>query len=74
MTLLDKYKGQEVDWDTIFKDDFMPMIKEKLTQNENQREVIFEAFMSLGLQVPFSETLPFDFIEKARGELIKDAA
>ena len=69
MSLWDKYMGQAPSWDTIYRDDFLPLARKYFKSGTEIDSALCDAYNCLSLQVPFGYVLPLNFVSRA-----KDAA
>jgi len=68
MTLWVKYMGQEISMDTIYKDDFLPLVKENRDNGLPVDDSVFSAILSISCQMPHHMTVPLSWISRATRE------
>ena len=71
-TLWTKYMGKSPNLETIYKDDYIPTVKELLEKGKPITESLFEALTSIGCQLPFGVIAPIGWVSKARDEISRD--
>jgi hypothetical protein len=70
VSLWDKYKGQAVSMDTIFEDDFLPMVKTNFEKGLAPQAAIESAMMEIGTQMSgVCGPPPLDWMSRAREEM-----
>jgi len=68
-TLWTKYAGKPVSLETIYKDDYIPTVKELLKKGKSITDSLMEALTSIGCQLPFGVMAPIGWVSKARDEI-----
>ncbi len=69
MTLWDKYMGKSPTMETIYKDDYLPLVKKHIEEGKTVKESCFEALTSMNCQLPSWAYAPLQWVSDARKEI-----
>lgn len=68
-TLWTKYMGKSPSMETIYRDDYIPLVKKFLGDGKPIEESLFEALTAIGCQLPFGIIAPLGWVSKARAAI-----
>lgn len=67
-----KYAGKSPSMETIYRDDYVPVVKEFMEKGKPITESLIEAIPFIGCQLPFGVTVPLGWASEARDEISRD--
>ena len=64
-----KYAGKSPSMETIYRDDYIPVVKEFMEKGKPFKKSIIEAIPFIVCQLPFVVTVPLGWASEAREEI-----